>query len=115
MLRVALSIVGLAAMGYAALSLLDPVGPGFPDGYISPYDRATAIWATSLVVALLLAGIFTLVAAAMRKLRRGIAGAIVILIFAGVLQLLDTCPRLDWCGFNLERLTGIPADDGQGG
>ncbi len=115
MLRVALSIVGAAAMGYAALYLIDPLGAGFPDGYISPYDRATAIWVTGLGFALLLAGIFTVASAVMRKPRRAVAGAIVALVLAPSLGLLESCPQLDWCRSTVEQTTGIFIDDGQGG
>jgi predicted cobalt transporter CbtA len=115
MLRAALTIIGLAAMGYAALHLLDLSGTGFPDGYISPYDRATTLWVTSVAFALLLAGIFTLVAAVMRKPRRAVVGAIVAVLLAPSLGLLVSCPQLDWCRTGVEQSTGLFIDDGQGG
>ena len=115
MLRSALSIVGLAAMGFAGLYLLDPLGAGFPDGYISPYDRATTLWVTGLAFALLLAGIFTLVSAIMRKSRRAVVGTTIALILAPSLGLLQSCPQLDWCRSTIEQTTGLFIDDGQGG
>ena len=114
MLRAGLAIVGLAAMAFAALHLLE-LPPGFPDGYISPYRRATSAWLTGLTFAVLLAGIFTLAAAVMGKPRRAIAGGVGAVILASAFWLLDTCPRLDWCVSAVQQTTGIMTDDGQGG
>ena len=50
--------------------------PRFPDGYNSPYDQATMTAVTVGTYALLLSGLFTLVAAVMGKLGRGTVGAV---------------------------------------
>jgi hypothetical protein len=114
-MRIVLAAIGLAAMAAAGLSLLLSLPPGFPDGYITPYDRATGPWVTVLTYAMLVAGIFTLAAAAFAKPRRAIAGAIIAVLLYGALTLLDQCPRLDWCTAAVLQFTGIMLDDGQGG
>ena len=111
--RALLAAIGLAATVYAGLHLAS-VPAGFPDGYVSPYDQATLIWVTADTYLLLLAGLFTLVSAAMQKLRRATIGAVLCAVFALSLWLADTCPRLEWCTPVLQQLN-VPIDDGQGG
>jgi hypothetical protein len=111
--RAFIAAIGIAAMAYAGL-LLTSVPAGFPDGYISPYDRTTLVWVTVGTYALLLFGIFTLVAAVMQKLGRAGVGAVLAVIVAASLVTIDVCPRQAWCTPILEQL-GIPGDDGQGG
>ena len=113
MTRVILAAIGIAAMALAGLALI-AVPPGFPDGYVSPYDKATLVWVTVGTYALLLFGIFTLVAAVMSKLGRGTIGAVLCVVLGGSLWLADSCPRLVWCTPMLQQL-GLPIDDGQGG
>jgi hypothetical protein len=114
-MRAFLVALGVAAMIAAALSLTNLTGLGFPDGYITPYDRATLPWVTGTSYALLLAGLFTLAAAAFAKLRRATAGIVIAaLLFAG-LSLIESCPRLDWCTAGVLQFTGTMIDDGTGG
>lgn len=113
MTRALLAAIGLAAMATAGIALMQ-VPPGFPDGYISPYDQATGMWVTIGAYALLVFGVFTLVAAVMSKLGRGTIGAVLCVIVGAGLWLADSCPRLEWCAPVLEQL-GLPIDDGQGG
>ena len=113
MKRALLAAIGLAAMVAAGLSLAG-VPAGFPDGYVSPYDQATLIWVTVDTYVLLLAGIFTLVAAVMQRLNRATVGAILCAVFGASLWLAEACPRLEWCTPVLQQM-GLPIDDGQGG
>ena len=113
MTRVLLAAIGIAAMALAGMSLIS-VPPGFPDGYISPYDQATMTAVTVGTYALLLSGLFTLVAAVMGKLGRGTVGAVLCIVLGAGLWLVDGCPRMTWCTPMLEQL-GLPVDDGQGG
>jgi hypothetical protein len=113
MTRVLLAAIGIAAMALAGMSLFC-VPPGFPDGYISPYDQATMTAVTVGTYALLLFGIFTLVAAAMSKVGRGTIAAVLCVLLGAGLWLADTCPRMTWCTPMLEQI-GLPIDDGQGG
>jgi hypothetical protein len=113
--RVLIAALGVAAMIAAALQLSDLSALGFPDGYIAPYDRATLPWVTGLAYVLLLAGIFAVVAAVMKRPRRAIAGLIIAVLLYASLRLIETCPRLDWCTTGLMQLTGTFIDDGTGG
>jgi hypothetical protein len=113
--RALLAAAGIAAMAAAGLSLLDLDMSGFPDGYVSPYDRATTAWAAGLGFALLVMGIFTLAAAVMSKLGRATVGLVAVLLLAPSLWLLGTCPRLEWCNAAVLTLTGQMIDDGTGG
>jgi len=113
--KVLLAIVGLVGMAVGAMTLLNASSAGFPDGYISPYDRSTAVWVTGLAYGLLLAGMFTLVAGLMGKPRRGVAGAVVVMLAWGGLFVLENCWNLGWCPPLYEQLAGTMFDDGQGG
>lgn len=113
MKRVLLAAIGLAAVVAAGLSLVS-LPAGFPDGYVSPYDRATQIWVTADTYLLLLVGLFTLVAAVMQRPGRAGVGAVLCIIVGASLWLAESCPRLDWCTPVLQQI-GLPIDDGQGG
>lgn len=114
MVRALLAAIGLAAMAAAGLSLLS-LPPGFPDGYVSPWDQAIGVWGTIGTYALLVAGIFTLVSAVMRRFGRAAAGAVLCVVLALGLWLAEVCPRVAWCSAAVQQLTGISPDDGQGG
>jgi hypothetical protein len=111
--RALLAAIGLAATVYAGLHLVG-VPAGFPDGYVSPYDLATLIWVTIGTYALLVFGLFTLVAAGMQKLGRASVGAVICIVLGLWLWVADGCTRMPWCVPVLEQL-GLPIDDGQGG
>ncbi len=113
--KVLLAIVGLVGMAVGAMTLLNASSAGFPDGYISPYGRSTALWVTGLAYGLLLGGVFTLVAGLKGKWRRGVVGAIVVGLGWGGLVVLENCWSLGWCPPIYEQLTGTMFDDGQGG
>lgn len=115
MKRALLAALGLAAMIAAGSSLLLSLPAGFPDGYVSPWDQATGVWATVLVYALLVVGLFTLVAAAMSKPGRATVGAVLCILIGVSVWLLDGCPRMNWCSTAIAQTTGILPDDGQGG
>lgn len=114
MRRALLAAVGLAALVPAALSLVS-LPAGFPDGYVSPYDQATQVAGLVITYALLVLGLFTLVAALMRKPGRAMVGAVLCVVLGASLSLLDACPRLGWCAAAVEQVTGVRPDDGQGG
>jgi hypothetical protein len=114
-MRVILVALGLAAMIAAALSLSNLGWLGFPDGYITPYDRATQPWVVGLSYALLLAGIFTLGTAVFARPHRALAGAVIALLLYASLSLIETCPRLEWCTAGMLQFTGTFIDDGTGG
>ena len=107
--------VGLAGLALGAMTLLMVGSAGFPDGYISPYDRSTAILVYGLAFALLLAGIVVLVAGVMGKTRRGVAGVAIVILAWGGLYVLENCGNLGWCPSIYAQLTGAMFDDGQGG
>ena len=100
-------------MALAGLALVQ-LPPGFPDGYVSPYDQATGVSITIGTYALLVLGIFTLVAGVMGKLGRGTVGAVLCVVLGASLWLAESCPRLAWCTPVLQEI-GLPIDDGQGG
>lgn len=114
-MKVLLAIVGLVGMALGAMTLLMVGSAGFPDGYISPYDRSTAIMVYGLAFALLLAGIFVLVAGVMGKARRAVAGVAIVVLAWGGLYVLENCGNLGWCPSIHAQLTGAMFDDGQGG
>lgn len=114
-MRILLVALGLTAIIAAGLSLSNVSSLGFPDGYITPYDRATQAWVAGLGFALLVSGLFTLTAAAFNKPRRAMVGALIAVLLYISLSLLDACPRLDWCRTAALQFTGIMLDDGQGG
>ena len=113
MKRALLAAIGLAAMVPAGLMLVS-VPAGFSDGYFSPYDQATLVWVTIGTYALLLFGLFTLVASVMQKLGRASVGAVLCVVLGLGLWVADGCTRMPWCVPVLEQL-GLPIDDGQGG
>ena len=113
-MRVLLGAIGLAALAAAGFSLVQ-LPPGFPDGYVTPYDQATGIWATGVTYALLLSGIFTLVAAVMGKLGRGTVGVVLCVMLGVASWGIESCPRMEWCSSAVQQLTGTMVDDGQGG
>jgi len=92
---------------------------GFPDGYISPYARATSLPLHILATACLTQGVYFLIGGAIgRKLSATSLGlqilAAAIITIAPVL-VVHNCPRSQACSDAYQTLTGTMMDDGQGG
>jgi peptidoglycan/LPS O-acetylase OafA/YrhL len=114
------------AIGWAALSLLltlwcsmELSGMGFPDGYITPYDRSTMGPLTILAVACGVQGLCFLLVGAMSRRVRALSLALGILAAAAVIVapmiVIPLCPDLPACRSAYERITGVQVDDGEGG
>ena len=92
---------------------------GFPDGYISPYARATSVPLHTLAAACLAQGLYFLIRGGIRrKLRAGSLGlqilAAALLTIVPVL-VVRSCPGSQACSSAYQTLTGTMMDDGQGG
>lgn len=113
-LRVIIAIWALAGMGIASLSF---GGAGFPDGYISPYDRLTLVPQTLLSFILLLAGIFLLTRSAINRTSRLdiLLGMAMLPCLYLPMTVMEHCPRWQMCTALFERTTGVMMDDGAGG
>ncbi|UJW84668.1 hypothetical protein [Devosia sp. SL43] len=117
--RFALSGFGLACLAIGLVVLMSLSMAGFPDGYISPYDRLTSPAVQVLSWLAVLSACYFLVLA-FRGARLPLGAALlrmfvaVILIWAP-LALIDSCPRWDMCGQAFQAVTGSFIDDGQGG
>ena len=68
-----------------------------------------------MTYALLVLGIFTLVAVVMGKLGRGSVGAMLCVVLGVASWGIESCPRMEWCSSAVQQLTGNLVDDGQGG
>jgi len=109
----------LVSLVVALCAYLDVSMLGFPDGYLTPYERATrpARWmlaGASLAVAIIFAGL-----RAVDREPRGRAFALVVGMSAlhvlGPAMTLPQCPRIAACAAAVE-FAGVPiADDGIGG
>ena len=91
----------------------------FPDGYISPYARATSATLHVLAWACMAQGLYFIVKGAIgRKMRaRSLflqLAAAAALTVAPVL-VLHNCPHSDACSDAYQTLTGTMMDDGTGG
>lgn len=116
-MRVFITSVGLTLMVIAAISLLQIDDAGFPDGYISPYDRLTLGTGAALAALALFVGIFLLARGVFKKAGKldvGVALVASALLLAP-LFIIDNCPRLDSCAQAFQEITGTLIDDGQGG
>ena len=86
---------------------------GFPDGYISPYDRLTFMPQIALSTILLFSGMVVLV----RVVCSHIGRLDVILCLAMLLCIyipmcvIESCPRVQICTLAFESATGVIMDD----
>ena len=114
------------AIGWALLCLLltlwcylELSGMGFPDGYITPYDRSTMGPLTILAVACGAQSLCFLFVGAMSRGVRALSLALGILAAAVVIVApmiaIPLCPDMPACRSAYERITGAPMDDGEGG
>lgn len=116
----------LAVLAWAVLSLLlalrwfiDLGMVGFPDGYITPYARATGPFLHILAVACLIQGLYFLYMGFFGK-RFGVLGLGLRILIAAVLTvapvlIVRNCPQSRMCSDAYETLTNTMMDDGAGG
>ncbi|QPC93076.1 hypothetical protein GA829_22255 [Mesorhizobium sp. INR15] len=92
---------------------------GFPDGYITPFARATSPLLHGLAIACLAQGLYFFVRgliasrSGMRALCLQIVAAAIVTV-APVL-VIESCPNSRTCSSIYETLTGTMMDDGTGG
>jgi hypothetical protein len=118
-LRIAAIVWGVLCVLLALQWFVELGMSGFPDGYISPYARATSVPLHILATACLVQGVYFLIKGAIaRNLQTGSLGlqilAAAIITIAPVL-VLHNCPRSQACSDAYQALTGTMMDDGQGG
>jgi len=116
-LRSIIALWGIANMVWGALALMAIDTAGFPDGFISDYDRATLVLQTVLSMAILLAGIFMLARSVFGRAGRfdvviGMA-AVLFLYVPGIV--IERCPRWSFCANLVADITGHYPNDGIGG
>ncbi|MBE1710401.1 MULTISPECIES: hypothetical protein [Mesorhizobium] len=115
-----------AALAWAALSLLLAVHwfaelgmVGFPDGYVTPFARATGPLLHLLASACLIQGLYFLCRALLGK-GFGVQGLGLQILIAAILTVAPTlivwnCPHSQTCSSAYEALTNTMMDDGIGG
>lgn len=116
-MRKIIAIWGIANIGWAALSLMGIGDAGFPDGYISAYDRMTLPFQAALAFGILLCGIFMLARSVFGRAGRPdlAVGLLAVLLLYLPSAVIEQCPRWPTCSAALEGLTGQYLDDGIGG
>lgn len=116
-MRLILVIWGLAGVGIATLSLMGIDSAGFPDGYISPYDRLTLPPLALLSAMLLLSGLTMLVRGVFNRTGwlDAVLGLAMLLGLYLPMGVIEGCPRWQMCTSLFEGATGMGMDDGQGG
>ena len=119
-------ILRVAALAWAGLSLLlalqwfvDLGMVGFPDGYVTPFARATGPLLHILATACLIQGLYFLCRGLFGK-GFGVLGLGLQILVAGILTVAPTlivrnCPHSQTCSSAYEALTGTMMDDGTGG
>jgi hypothetical protein len=118
-LRAVASAWGALSLYLAATWSIDLGMVGFPDGYITPYARATSTPLHVLAAACALQALCFLAWGALGRnltpgrLLVGIVSAAVVTV-APVL-VLHACPQSQACGAAYQALTGEMMDDGAGG
>ena len=92
---------------------------GFPDGYITPFARATSPLLHGLATACLAQGLYFLVGGLFgkgfgtRALRLQVRVATILTVVP--VFIIGNCPRSQTCSNVYEALTGTMMDDGAGG
>ena len=116
----------VAALAWAGLSILlalqwsmDLGMVGFPDGYITPFAKATSSLLGVLTAACMAQGLYFLFAVFFRKRMSAISLGLQILIAAiltvAPVVVVKGCPHSQACSAAYEALTGTMMDDGAGG
>lgn len=116
-MRQIITLWGLAAIGIASLSLMGIDTAGFPDGYITPYDRLTMLPQTVLSLLVLIAGMFLLARGLLNRVGRSdvIIGWAMLIFLYLPMHTIENCPRWGTCRSLFEGSTGVVIDDGTGG
>lgn len=116
-MRLIIAIWALAGVGVASLILMGIGSAGFPDGYISPYDRLMRLPQTALSAMLLLAGIVLLIRSAFNRTSRldALLGLAMLICLYLPLTVMERCPRWQMCTSIFESATGMMLNDGAGG
>ena len=117
--------VRTVAVGWALLSLwlvmlcfIELSMKGFPDGYISPYARETAIpmqilaW---LLVAQSLYFLFRGLRARLKFASLALQIAVAAALTLAPMQIVQSCPHWNACSQAYQSMTGTMLDDGAGG
>ena len=118
--------VRVAALAWAGLSVLlalhgfiDLGMVGLPDGYITPYARATGPILHMLAAACLVQGLYFLCRALFGKafglLAIGLQILIAAILTVAPVLAIHNCPPSRMCSGFYETLTGTMMDDGTGG
>ena len=118
-------VLGLILLLNTGLSYWASMYRGFPDGYVSPYERETLGLSNGLDVASFFFGLlglvygFGVITGSLRPSRvRTLLLRVLVLGFAAIVLLglmLGTCPHSQTCSEVYERVTGHWLDDGHGG
>lgn len=115
-MRIVAAGFGVACILACAFWLMNFASAGFPDGFLTPYDRLTLMPRTALVYGLLFMGLMFLVRSALGRLGApDIAGAALAVLFCLALPAIEHCPRWPSCTSLFEATTGQSMDDGIGG
>ena len=91
---------------------------GFPDGYISPYARETAIPMQILAWLLVAQSLYFLVRGLRARLKfASLALQIVVAsaLILGPIRVVQSCPHWNACSQAYQAITGTMMDDGAGG
>ena len=116
----------LAVLAWAGLSLVlalhwfvDLGMVGFPDGYITPYARATGPLLHMFATACLIQGLYFLCRALFGKgfglLAIGLQMPIAAILAVAPVLIIHNCPQSRMCSSAYETLTNTMMDDGTGG
>lgn len=115
-MRIMVAGFGLACILASEFWLMTFASAGFPDGFLTPYDRLTLIPQTALAYGLLLMGLVFLVRSALGRLGApDIVVAILAVLACLALPAIENCPRWTSCTSLFEATLGQPMDDGIGG
>lgn len=120
------SFLRVAALAWAGLSLLlalhwfvDLGMVGFPDGYITPFARATGPLLHMFAAACLIQGLYFLYRALFGKrfglLAIGLQIPIAAILTVAPVVIIRNCPHSQMCSNAYETLTNTMMDDGTGG
>ncbi|PZV34240.1 hypothetical protein [Mesorhizobium kowhaii] len=119
-------VLRVAVLGWAGLSLLLALHwfvelgmVGFPDGYVTPFARATGPLLHILATACLMQGLYFLYRGLFGK-GFGVLGLGLQILIAAVLtvapvMIVRNCPHSQTCSRAYEALTNTMMDDGAGG
>jgi hypothetical protein len=112
-------IWGVLSVLLAAHWFIDLGMAGFPDGYISPFARATSPLLHGFATGCLAQGLYFLVRGLFGKRLRppalGLQLVVAAILTVAPVFIIERCPRSQTCSTFYEALTGTMMDDGTGG